>query len=99
MLWYKGKKKLKKKKNVNPVKIKDIHLNRQDFCKRGKTVKRLLTTPKKDYDPLVQPQKRKLNFHDFSDKLKDIIPGNVLYTAVSKPKVDFARETTISTIT
>ena len=39
---------LPNKKNVNPVKIKDIHLNWQDFCKRGKTVKRLSTTPKKE---------------------------------------------------
>ena len=44
---------LPNRKNVNPVKIKDIDLNGQDFCKRGKTVKRLLTTPKKNYDPLV----------------------------------------------
>ena len=36
------------RKNVNLVKIKDIHLNWQDFCKRGKIVKRLLTTPKKE---------------------------------------------------
>ena len=37
---------LPKRKNVNSVKLKDIHRNRQDFCKRGKTVKRLLATPK-----------------------------------------------------
>ena len=53
----------------------------------------MLTTSKKIYDPLVQPQKQPLDFHDFSDKLKDIIPGSVLYTAVLKPKVDFVRET------
>ena len=53
----------------------------------------MLTTPKKNYDHLVQPQKRPLDFHDFADKLKDIIPGSVLYTAVPKPKVDFVRET------
>ena len=56
---------LHNRKNVNPVKIKDIDLNRQDFCKRGKTVKRLLKTPKKNTDPIVQPQKRPLDFHDF----------------------------------
>ena len=53
----------------------------------------MLATPKKNYDPLVQPQKRPLDFHDFADKLKDIIPGSVLYTVVPKLKVDFARET------
>ena len=83
---------LHNRKNVNPVKIKDIDLNRQDFRKRGKTVKRLLKTPKKNTDPIVQPQKRPLDFHDFADELKDIIPGCVLYTAVPKPKVDLARE-------
>ena len=57
------------------------------------TIKTLLTIPKKNYDPLVQLQKRPLDFHDFSDKLKDIIPGSALYTAVPKPKVDFVRET------
>ena len=53
----------------------------------------MLTTPEKNYDPLVQPQKRPLDFHDFTDKLNDIIPGGVLYTAVSKTKADFVRET------
>ena len=41
----------------------------------------------------MQPHKRPLDFHNFADKSKDIIPRSVLYTAVSKPKVDFLRET------
>ena len=41
----------------------------------------------------MQPQKRPLDFHDFTDKLNDLIPGGVLYTAVSKTKADFVRET------
>ena len=36
---------LPNRKNVNPIKIKYVDLNRQDFCKREKKVKRLLTTP------------------------------------------------------
>ena len=52
----------------------------------------MLRTPKENYDPVVQPQKRPLDFHDFADKLKCIIPESVLYTAVPKPKVDFMRE-------
>ena len=32
---------LPNRKNVNPVQIEDIDLNRKDFCKRGKSVKRL----------------------------------------------------------
>lgn len=63
---------LPNRKTINPVKIKDIDLNRQDFRTRGKTVKRLLTTPKKNYDPLVQPQKQPLDLHDFANKLKGI---------------------------
>ena len=78
--------------NLNPVKIRDIDLNWPNFCKRGKTVKRLLITPKKNYNSLVQPQKRPLDFHNFADKLKDIISGSILYTAVPKPKVDFMRK-------
>ena len=81
------------RKNIYLVKIKDVDLNWQDFCKRGKTVKRLLTAPKKNYSSLVQPQKRPPDFHDFADKLKDIIPGSVLNTAVPKPKFDFVRGT------
>ena len=81
------------RKNINLVKMKDVDLNWQDFCKRGKAVKILLTAPKKNYYPLVKPQKRPPDFHDFADKLKDIIPGSVLNTAVPKPKVDFVRET------
>ena len=80
------------RKNVRPVKIEDMDLNRQDFCKARETAKRLLTAPKKNHDPLVQPQKRPLDFHDFADKLKDIIPGSVLNTAVPKSKLDFVRE-------
>ena len=37
---------LPNKKNVNLVKMKYIDLNTQDFCKKGKSVKRLLSTPK-----------------------------------------------------
>ena len=53
----------------------------------------MLTAPKKNYYPLVKPQKRPPDFHDFADKLKDIIPGSVLNTAVPKPEVNFVRET------
>ena len=53
----------------------------------------MIDNSKNNYDPLVQPQKGPLHFHDFADKWKDIILGSVLYTAVPKPKVDFVRET------
>ena len=33
------------------------------------------------------------DFHGFDDKLKYIVPGSILFTAVLRPKVDFLRET------
>lgn len=42
---------------------------------------------------LVQPHKRSLDFHDFADKLKDIISGSLLHTAAPEPKVEIMRET------
>ena len=42
--------------------------------------------------PVGTTPKAALDFHDFADKLKHIIPGSICYTAVPKPKVDFVRE-------
>ena len=42
--------------------------------------------------PVGTTPKAALDFHDFADKLKHIIPGSICYTAVPKPKADFVRE-------
>ena len=83
---------LPNRKDVKPVKVKDLNLNREDFNKRGKTSKKLLPTPKKKYNPLLHSHIKPLSFHDFAEALDDIIPDSVLYTAVPKPEIDFVRE-------
>lgn len=83
---------LPNRKDVCPVKIKDINLNREDFGKRGKASRRLLSTPKKTYNPLEHCNIKSLTLTDISTALEKVIPNSVLYTAVPKPKIDFLRE-------
>ena len=83
---------LPNRKDVRPVKIKNMNLNREDFGKRGKATRKLLSTPKKSYNPLVDCEIKPLTLHDISNALKGVIPDSVLYTGVPKPKIDFLRE-------
>lgn len=86
---------LPNRKEVKPQKIKDLNLNREDFGKIGKPSKKICSTPKKNYDPLLHSIMKPLSFLDIAKGLEQIIPGSVLYTGVPKPEepqIDFVRE-------
>ena len=78
---------------VVPVKVKDLKLQRDDFGKRGKKVRKLVSTPKKKYNPFCAIKDFKpLQLTDIATALEDVIPDSILSTAVPKPKVYFVRE-------
>ena len=83
---------LPNRKDVRPIKIKDLNLNRDDFGKRGKKRQKIISTPKKNYDPLIDSNRKALNFKDISTALEKVIPKSVLSTVMLKPKIDFIRE-------
>ena len=47
---------LPNRKNLQPVKIKDSNLKRDDLAKKGKKRKKMLSTPKRNYNPLINQQ-------------------------------------------
>jgi len=83
---------LPNRKAVEPVKIKNMNLNRENFGKRGRVSRRLLSTPKKSYEPLEHCNIKALTLTDIATALENVIPTSVLYTAIPKPKIDFLRE-------
>ena len=52
---------LPNRKVVRPTKVKNLSFCRDDFGKRGKKSRRLVTTPKKNYNPLVSNKTCKVN--------------------------------------
>ena len=83
------------RKYVQPVKIKDLNFNRVDFAKRGKKRKKMLLTPKQNYNSLINNNRKTLTFLDIATALEkdhSITLDSVLSTALLKPKIDFVRE-------
>ena len=84
---------LPNRKDVQPMKIRDMNFNRENFGKQRKSTRRLISTPKKQFNPLECSEvKRPLTLQDISNALEKVIPDSVLYTAVPKPKIDFLQE-------
>ena len=83
---------LPNRKEVMPCKVKDMNLNRDDFSKRGKSTKKFISTPKKNYNPMSKVGVKPLTFHGIVDTLGDLVNNTVLSTAIPKPKIDFVRE-------
>uniref|UniRef100_A0A7M5WWY6 YqaJ viral recombinase domain-containing protein n=1 Tax=Clytia hemisphaerica TaxID=252671 RepID=A0A7M5WWY6_9CNID len=87
---------LPNRNEVQPSKAKNIDFNRDDFAKRGKSRKKLFSTPKKNYHPL--PIKRKttktLSFEKIVETLKekDLMKDTTLSTAAPQPEIDFVVE-------
>ena len=53
---------LPKRKDVQPVKVKDLNFNRDDFAKRGKKRKKMLSTPERNYNPLINNNQKTVAF-------------------------------------
>lgn len=85
---------LPNRKYIAPCQVKDRNLlNRDDFSKRGKVTRKLLNTPKKNYNPLHHCSLKALNFKDIADALEkeDVIGNTILSTAIPRPEIDFVR--------
>ena len=82
---------LPNRKDVAPCKIVDMDLNRDDFKKRGKSNRKVLSTPKKNFQP-VNSIEKVLNFNTVVDSLGDLVYSTILSTAVPTPEIDFVRE-------
>lgn len=82
--------------SVNPCKAKNINFNRDDFSKRGKQVRSINSTPKKEFNPLIKTRSsvKGLSFEDMVKSFEEsnIISNTILSTAVPKPEIDFYRE-------
>ena len=78
--------------DVQPVKIKDLNFSRDDFAKRWKKRKKMLSAPKRYYNPLINNNQKTLTFLDIATALEKVTPDSVLSTALLKPKIDFVRE-------
>ncbi|XP_057290858.1 uncharacterized protein LOC130613546 [Hydractinia symbiolongicarpus] len=83
---------LPNRKQVAPTKIKDLNFSRDNFSDRGKRKRPLVSTPKKNFDPLQHCGEKLLSLNEIADELKEIIPESILFTAVPKPEIDFVKE-------
>ena len=52
----------------------------------------MLSTPKRNYNPLINNNQKTLTFLDIATALEKVTPDSVLSTALLKPKIDFVRE-------
>ena len=89
---------LPNRKDVVAVKVRDLKLSCDDFGKRGKKSRKLVSTPKKNYDPPSGCNFKPFKLTDIAAALENVIPQSVLFTAVPKPKIDFVREIVTSCV-
>ena len=82
---------LPNRKDVAPCKIVDMDLNRDDFKKRCKSNRKVLSTPKKNFRP-VNSIEKVLNFNKVVDSLGHFVYSTILSTAVPTSEIDFVRE-------
>ena len=68
---------LPNRKNVQPVKIKDLNHNRDNFAKTRKKRKKMLSTLKRNYNPLISNNQKTLTFLDIAAALEKVFPDNV----------------------
>ena len=52
----------------------------------------MLSTPKKNYNPLINNNQKTLTFLDIATALEKVTPDSVLSTALLKPEIDFVLE-------
>ena len=79
------------RKDIEPTKIKDLNFARENFHSVVKE-RSLVASPKKNFNPVANSDKKPLSLIDFAAALEEIVPNSILFTAVSKPKIDFVRE-------
>ena len=82
---------LPNRKEVKPLKAKDMNLSRDDFRKREKKRNNCNSSTKKIFNP-IEVNIKPLKLVDIAAALEEIIPDSTLFTGVPKPEIDFVRE-------
>ena len=80
------------RKDIEPTKIKDLNLNREDFAQGGKTKRPLVASPKKKFNPLAKSDEKPLSLITFASALKKIVPNRKPFTVVPENKIEFVLE-------
>ena len=70
-------------------KIKNLNFNREGFGDRGKQKRSLISTLKKNFQPLASCFMELPNLNDFADVLKTIAPNSIVHAAVKQQEIDF----------
>ena len=83
---------LPNKNDVQPLKIKDLNFSRDNFAKREKKKKKMLSIPKRIYDLLINNNQKTSSFLDIATPVKKATPDSVLSAALLKPKIGFVRK-------
>ena len=80
-------------KEVQPIKLKDMNFGREGLCQRGQKKRQFVSTPKKKYNPLSEQGNMKmLTLNNFAEELKNVCPESTLFSAISKPDIDFVSD-------
>ena len=77
------------RKKVRPSKIKNLNFNREGSGDRDKQKRSLISTSKKNFQPLADSSRKLFNLNDFPDALKTIAPNSIVHTAVQQQEIDF----------
>ena len=73
---------------VEPSKIKNLNFNREGFDDTRKQKRSLISTLKKNFQPLTSCSRILLNLNDFADALKTTAPNSIVHTAVPQQEID-----------
>ena len=63
------------------------------FPSEGRKNQSFVSTPEKKYNPVSElVDVKMLTLNDFAEGLKDVCPKSILFSAVTKPDVDFVTD-------
>ena len=72
------------RRDIEPRRIKEPDLAREDFAQRDKKKKPLVASPKKKFNLLTKPDKKQLSLIDFASAHEEIVPNSIPCTAVRR---------------
>ena len=86
-------KRLPSRKKELRMKVKDIDFSRDDFGKRGKKGRTLVSLRKKRYDPHVDCEVKLFNLNDLAEAVADIETADItLRSGIPKAKEEYSRK-------
>ena len=73
---------LPNRKTVSWKKVKDMDFSREDFAQRGKVKRPLVPSPRKNYNPLADNNKKLLSLVEIASALEEEAPLSIVHQAV-----------------